>query len=182
MVSLEVEAGKTVQVPWGRIQIPNVQGFITTSYTEKDDQIIFEISGEVLQKHKKEIAELAELTRKFVRKQSIYQGQAIRVKFGEPQRDNRGNLVFNPNNTPKFLTTDELQVQELIFADDVNAQIQTSLFTPIEKAELCREHKIPLKRGILLEGQYGTGKTKTDRKSTRLNSSHEFVSRMPSSA
>jgi transitional endoplasmic reticulum ATPase len=161
MISLEVEAGKTVQVPWGRIAIPNVDGYLVTGWSEKDDQVIFMLHAEVRQKHKKEVAEVAELTRKFLKKGSIYRGQAIRVKFNGGQRDEDGNLKFNPNDTPKFLTQDELQAQELIFADDVNAQIETSLFTPIEKTDLCREHKIPLKRGILLEGQYGTGKTKT---------------------
>ena len=42
-----------------------------------------------------------------------------------------------------------------------------------------------LKRPLLLEGEAGVGKTevgKADRKSTRLNSSHEIPSRMPSSA
>jgi transitional endoplasmic reticulum ATPase len=41
------------------------------------------------------------------------------------------------------------------------AQIQTNLFTPIEHTDRCREYHIPLKRGVLLEGPYGTGKTLT---------------------
>ncbi len=39
--------------------------------------------------------------------------------------------------------------------------MKTNLFTPIERTEHCRRLKIPLKRGVLLEGPYGTGKTLT---------------------
>ena len=34
----------------------------------------------------------------------------------------------------------------------------------------------------VITGETGAGKTMVDRKSTRLNSSHEWISRMPSSA
>ena len=41
----------------------------------------------------------------------------------------------------------------------------------------------PKGRNVVLEKKFGGPNiTKEDRKSTRLNSSHEFVSRMPSSA
>ena len=39
-----------------------------------------------------------------------------------------------------------------------------------------------LLQGLALGGEYGGAATYVDRKSTRLNSSHEWISRMPSSA
>ena len=35
---------------------------------------------------------------------------------------------------------------------------------------------------VIVSAAAGSGKTSVDRKSTRLNSSHEWISRMPSSA
>ena len=39
--------------------------------------------------------------------------------------------------------------------------VDVTLFTPIEHTNECRRQNIPLKRGILLEGPYGVGKTLT---------------------
>lgn len=156
MVGVEVAPGETVQVPWGRLQIPGVEGYIETGMNMGDGRLIFELGGVVKQKNKKAVAEIAALTRQFVKESSIYRGKAIRVAF--PEKDEE---KFNPNNCPKFLDVTQVKPDELIFADDVNRGIQTSLFTPVEKTDQCRQYKIPLKRGILLEGPYGTGKTLT---------------------
>jgi len=43
----------------------------------------------------------------------------------------------------------------------VAQSLQLGLFTPIEHSEACRAAQVPLKRGVLLEGPYGTGKTLT---------------------
>lgn len=160
MVGVEVAPGKTIQVAWGRISIPNVVGFIETAFTEKNGRIVFELRGEVLKKHASEIAELATLARKYAKEESLYRGAAIRASFSN-KRDANGNLFFNILDVPKFMDVEDDKAKELVFSDSVNEQIRTSLFVPIEKTELCRKHKIPLKRGVLLEGRYGVGKTLT---------------------
>jgi transitional endoplasmic reticulum ATPase len=38
-------------------------------------------------------------------------------------------------------------------------QFVVNVLTPIVRADECREYGVPLKRGILMEGPYGTGKT-----------------------
>jgi transitional endoplasmic reticulum ATPase len=47
----------------------------------------------------------------------------------------------------------------LIYSRDIERSIQTNLFTPIERVQDCIANGIPVKRGIMLGGSYGTGKT-----------------------
>lgn len=155
MIGVEVGLDMVEQVPWGRIQIPAVAGYLQTGVTVKDNRMVFSIGGEVKQKHKDEIKELAAMTRRIVAEESIYRGKAIRVKFEKDPRK------FNPRECPHFLDTSKTRPEELIFPDVTKKAVNTSLFTPIEHTDNCRRYQIPLKRGILLEGPFGTGKTLT---------------------
>ena len=57
---------------------------------------------------------------------------------------------------------------ELIFDADIQDQIDTNILVPICNTDLVRKHKVPLKRTILLEGPYGTGKSLTARMAARV--------------
>lgn len=148
----------TVSVPFGRIQLPNVPGYVDTQIGMKDEQPVLVLGGKTLAGHVKAFQEIAALAREKLKTNSIYRGKAIKVRFTDDEGD---QLAFDINDTPQFLDTEDVRAQELVFSDEVNEQINVSLFTPVEQTDLCRKHKIPLKRGVLLEGPYGTGKTLT---------------------
>lgn len=146
-----------VQVPWGRMEIPGVEGYIEAQITISEKQPKFVIGGTIKRKHEAEVAELARIARGFIAEQSIYRGKALRVKFFEDPKQVEDINDFNP----RFIDISGVRENELIFPADVMDLVKTNLFTPIEKTAVCREHKIPLKRGILLAGPYGVGKTLT---------------------
>lgn len=155
-ISMEVGPNQVAQVPWGRIQIPKIEGYINTSATQKDGQWFFLLNGVVKQKHKKEIADLMAAARRLFKEDNIYQGKGIRISFNPP------SVEFNiQDNIPRFLDLTRVREEELIFDADTKDQVETNLFTPIQYTEACRKASIPLKRGVLLEGPYGTGKTLT---------------------
>lgn len=156
LIGVQVSATKTEQVAWGRVQIPAFSGgYLETGIAEKNKRLVFMISGEVLAKFKGQVKDLADLTRKIVREESIYRAKAVRVKFPKSPKD------YDPRDCPQFMDVSKAREDELIFSNDVELEIRTSLFTPIEQTAQCREHQIPLKRGVLLEGPYGVGKTLT---------------------
>lgn len=157
MVTLQTAYGEYTQVIWGDFQVPGVKGRIKTSAMHKQNQPIFVISGVVRKKHQEEIKQLANMVREFVKSNSLYKGKAIKLVT---EKDGDSYSV-DMNNPPEFINLLRVNEAELVFSDDVMYQIDTNLFTPIEKTELCREHRVPLKRGVLLEGPYGTGKTLT---------------------
>jgi len=155
MIDIEVDVGQTEQVMWGRIEIPAIDGYLETGITVKDSRFLFCIEGEVKQKHKYLVEELAELTRKFLKEKSMYKGKALRITFPDP--DDKAN--FNPMNSPKFVDTSKTRSEDLIFSENIQAQIEAFLFNPIEFTAECRAHNISLKRGTLLAGTYGVGKS-----------------------
>jgi transitional endoplasmic reticulum ATPase len=154
------EAGDTVQVPWGRFLcpvIPKADGFLQSGVDKGPKEIglrRFRLMGEIKQKYKEEFQKLCGCVRKHLKSSSIYKGKAISIKFIDPNT----NLPY-PMPTPKFIRLDSVSKANLIFPEDVEAAVRTNLFTPIEHTAQVRAAGIPLKRGILLAGNFGTGKT-----------------------
>src|SRR5258708_28838158 len=71
--------------------------------------------------------------------------------------DSRGKPLAMP--APGCLDLAQVGANDVVFHDDVDRAIHGSVFTPIERAEECRKLGIPLKRGVLLAGPFGVGKT-----------------------
>jgi transitional endoplasmic reticulum ATPase len=156
MVNLEYDYGKHTQVIWGGFIIPGIEGQLQTGATwnETDNRPYFVIKGKVKQKYQGEVKEIARLVREYVKDRSIYRGKAIILKT-----DSDGDVDLN--DAPKFMDLSRINEAELVFPAETQVQVETSLFTPVTRTEECRALKIPLKRGILLEGPFGTGKTLT---------------------
>lgn len=153
MVNLEIGFGKHTQVIWGDFEIPNVTGKLTTGATTTDDgRYIFCLRGEVLKKDQEQVKLIADAVRSYVKEGSVYKGKAIRLRTNQ-------DGSFNPEKAPAFMDLSQVKIDELVYSADIMEQVETNLFTPIRQTALCRKHGIPLKRQILLEGPYGTGKT-----------------------
>ena len=156
MVTLEVGYKQTTQVLWGGFKVPNIDGQLETGATSKHGRYIFCISGKVKKKCQGAVKQLADAVRDYVSKYSVYKSQAVRLITTDEGE-------FDPNSPPVFLNPADGKSleQELTFSKKVYEQVNTSLFTPLEHTQLCRDLSIPLKRTVLLEGKFGTGKTLT---------------------
>lgn len=155
-IEVEVERGKSVEVPFGRFTVANIDGYIEFGVAQdpaKKGVAAFVVGGVVKQKHKQRVLDVVALARKELAEHSIYKGKAFRLRV----RDEQGRPLPFP--TPQFLDLNPSVESELIFPEDVMFDIETNLFTPIEHTEMCRERGIPLKRGVLLAGDFGVGKT-----------------------
>jgi len=152
-ISIEIGYGETAQVPWGAVEIPGIKGYLETGVGEVEGRKVFAINGEVAKRHLSEVQRIAELTRELVKTDSIYKGKAIRFRVD-------GNKL-NMNEPPRFLDLSSVKTAELVFTAELTEHLGTNLFSLIEHTDICRKLGIPLKRGVLLEGAYGTGKTQT---------------------
>ena len=152
MISIETGVGETATIFWGGFRLPGIDGQLETATDQKRGQIKFCIQGQAKRKHMEVIHGLAELTRQIIRERSIYRGHALRLSL-------QNNGTINLMEPPTFMNLRKVKENELVFSEDLMDQVVTNLWTPIEHTEWCREHDVPLKRGVLLEGPYGTGKT-----------------------
>lgn len=73
---------------------------------------------------------------------SIYRGKAITLNHG-------------------FLDISKVDAKDFIYNEQALSEIQTHIWTILEKTARCREEKIPLYRKVLLVGTFGAGKTFT---------------------
>lgn len=153
LVAVEVSPGKTKQVLWGSFSIPSIDGKFQTKITRKDQHLVLNVVATVKRKHEKDVARLAEATRRILHEQSIFRSKAFKLRFVKDE-DQDLNMP-----EPKFMDLSGIMEEELIYSEHVLRAIRTNLYTPIERTEDCQKFGIPTKRGVLLAGDYGTGKT-----------------------
>lgn len=169
MITIQTGLNSYVEVPWGGYQIPGVDGLIETSVTKKDGRLVFVISGEVKRKDENTVLAIVEATKEYLKTNSIFRHQAFRITF----RSANGELKPVPE--PVFLDINRNLKDELVFSAEVDAAIRTNVFTPITHTATVRKLGVPTKRGILLSGRYGTGKSMTSTVVADLATTHEWT-------
>lgn len=155
-LGIETSPGKKETIPVGNLRIPGIDGWLTPTFGFQHNRVCFKIEGEIKGKDRHKVDEIVNKVKQECRNNSIYKGHAIMTSF--PEVDECSSLE---DTFPTFAKLNEVQPKDVIFSADTAEQVEVSLFMPIMKTDRCREHKIPLKRGILLEGPYGVGKTLT---------------------
>ena len=150
-----------VQVISGTFKLPNVENPINCTPNTNNGKVCLTIYGECRKRDRAVIMEVANLAREILRNESIYKGKSIKL-----HTNRKGQL--DPNAEPEFLHTDNVDVGELILNSEELMQVEAALWAPITQTALCKQHGVPLNRGILLEGTYGCGKSMTAHVTSRV--------------
>jgi hypothetical protein len=158
---ISVKTGKgiddVIQCPMGQFKLPGVDQPVNTQISSGPKGTpCFVVHCVARKRDKHTLLELATETRRILKAESIYRGKAIRLGVDE-------NGVLDQSSPPEFMDVSDTTESDLIFDADIQSMIETNILVPIKNTDNCRKHKIPLKRGILLEGPYGTGKSLTAR-------------------
>ena len=152
LLSVAVGPGEIRQMVWGKISVPGIAGTFQTSISQSNGSPIFALGGKIKQKHKGEVEELFELTRQIGKERSIYKGKALELRFPDPEE------TSNPlDYAPKFMEFGE--VEPPVFNADIQQVIDNYIYEDIEATGMTKQNGMPIKKGILLEGPPGVGKT-----------------------
>lgn len=164
-ISVPISPTETVECPIGEIHIPGIDGHIMLEAGQQNNKPCLYITGKIKNKHFSKVKQLAEETKKIIGKKSIYRGKAIQLgsRPDERQINRQGvkeSAKQNLDRTPPiFLRVTTLDDHHLVLPDIIQHQVKSLLWTPLEKTDTCRSANVPLKRGVLLSGPYGTGKS-----------------------
>lgn len=156
LITVPVSLTEHVEVPWGRTVVPGIDGYLEPGAEPgSGGRYRFVLRGEVKRKHEASVKAIVEAIKEYLRTGSVFRNQAFRLSL----HDGDGEPKAMPE--PTFLDINRNLKDELVFSDDVMYAIQINVFTPILHTQVVRRLGVPAKRGVLLSGQFGTGKSMT---------------------
>jgi transitional endoplasmic reticulum ATPase len=154
MMEVEIGVRKVESIPWGRLTLFKEDGFIDTTLAKKGHRYIFQATATVKRKHEQTVKDIYAELREELAKNSIYRGQAVSLKFRD---DSTGKPLPMPE--VKFVNVEGMSRSMLILPDIVSEILDTNLYTPIQRKQDCKRAGIKTKRGVLMAGDFGVGKT-----------------------
>jgi transitional endoplasmic reticulum ATPase len=158
LYKVDVSATEQVNIPWGIFLIPKSGGtdYFQTSTGWVGKMLCFQLTAQVRRKFEPLVTEIAKATRKRALSHSIYRAKAIRMRFTELRGGTKQQIALP---VPKFIDLSKVDRSATIFTKELEKAIETNILTPLMYPEACRAIDVPLRRGVLLAGPYGCGKT-----------------------
>ena len=143
--TIAIEYGRTMQVPWGRVEVPHLEGleFFILEDDHKDYGKVFKLYARGPKKHKAEVEALFDDVQEYLQTKSIYRGKAL---IGADSLE--------------FLNLD-IDMSTIVFSDKVMEELGGMVWSSLRYSQAMRDNGLSLKRAVLLHGPYGTGKTST---------------------
>lgn len=134
----------TAQVPWGTLAIPQFEDAEFSLHAVEDEEkgLLFGVAVDVKQKYQVAVEGFFQLLEQELRENSIYRGKA-----------------FDGRQDPEFIDTTSVDESKVIYNRETLAQMEANIWAHIVHTDVFREKGESLKRAVLLEGPYGTGKT-----------------------
>lgn len=155
-ITTEVAPGEYVKTLWGQIAFPFDPGagsFETSANQLPSGVYQGRISGTFRQKYEKVWDQIVAATRNYLNNDSMFKGRTLRIRFTDEDGDQSPWPEIRPWDVKNASNA------KLVFSKKLEGEIEDHILTPITQYEICRKSGIPFKRGVLLSGKYGTGKT-----------------------
>lgn len=143
LITIDVGVGQQIQVPWGAIEFPPLNGMIHTGQSQHPEYgLLFQIVVEAPRKWRSHIEGLFKAIENELKENSIYRGKA-----------------FNGAEMPQFIDPFAIDRSKVVYTEDVERQLEANIWGVLRHTDVQRKAGLPLKRAVLLKGPYGTGKS-----------------------
>lgn len=151
VIEVPIDAyGNSITVPWGVIELQwrnkKIQ-IVLDSYQDEEYGQCFEALFIGIELYKYELIGLSKRVTRQLQENSIYKGKSI--SFSKKR------------SMPDFVDPYVTKKDRVAYSRDVFAAIEASIFGPIRTAQVHRDAGEKFANNVLLEGDYGTGKTLT---------------------
>ncbi|MFF6988379.1 AAA family ATPase [Streptomyces sp. NPDC010273] len=146
-IEVPTGVGQSVQVPWDLMALPILgpNATINISYANgRELGMLGKLSIQAPRGVKAQVEGLWKVIEKHLAASSLYKGKA---------------LIGGDQLMPNFLDVRKVNPDHVVYSDEVLQQLDTNVWALIEHTDLMRELGESLKRAVLLEGPYGTGKS-----------------------
>lgn len=144
MIDVRFADGQRKKVPFGQINLPSLGKDANISMGYNVGSRSLTLSGQCEKRFVRLMDEIVEETKEIVENDSIYKGKAIKI--------------VSDDKSPEFIDLSGIDSMPLFLTEYAKYSTQP-IEARIEQTERCIRDRIDLRFGVLLEGNYGTGKT-----------------------
>lgn len=144
--TINVGPGETKHVPWGRVGYSPLEATFTVGAVRSNDfGVVSIIHVEAPRRYRAEVEAFFAVMEIELQTNSIYRGKAI--------------TACGSGGEPTFLDPSSVDPTKVVYSEEVLRQLDTNLWSLIRYTDEMRRQGVALKRAVLVEGPYGTGKT-----------------------
>lgn len=142
--TIPVSVSETEQIPWGGLGVGLLPGCTLTLGAVKDPDYgqLFTLSALGPRRYRHHVEGIFRLVDDELATNSMYRGNA-----------------FDGQEVPQFLDLSGVEPSKVVYTDHVVDRLEADIWALIRYPDQMRRMGLPLKRAVLLEGPYGTGKT-----------------------
>lgn len=140
---VETGVGEHAEAPIGRVGLPAFEAVFEIGYGRDPELgLVSKIICRCPKRRQSEVEKFFDAVQAQLENNSIYRGRAVTAA-----------------EIPTFFDPYTIRADQIVYTDSVLRQMSANVWTSIRNAQRLREKGRPLKRTVLLEGPYGSGKT-----------------------